>query len=240
MEIDAVSTPRNPLRIRELSSEERPRERLAAHGSGALSDAELLAILLRTGVRGRNAVELARNLLHKYGSLQTLSRTSVAELTREHGLGQAKAVTLSAAFGLGQRLAREKMRKVKIDAPEIVYDLLGAEMRSLSREVLRVLVLNTRYELVQMVDISQGSVNESIAHPRDILAPVFAYSAYAFILVHNHPSGDPSPSQADMRLTRRLNEAAGMLQVSMLDHVVIGSPDNDRIPYYSFKEAGLL
>src|SRR5438105_5389281 len=228
------------LTIHEMPLDERPREKLAAKGASALSDSELIAILLRTGMHGANAIDVARQLLTQFGSLAGLSRCSVAELSKIKGVGPAKAVQLAAAFGLGQRLAREQLAQQKIDAPELVYNLLAPEMRALHKESLRVVLLDTRYHLLRIEEVSLGSMNESIAHPREIFRPALIYSAYAVIVAHNHPSGDPSPSEADHRLTRRLAEAAQLLQISLLDHIIIGSPDNERVPYFSFKEAGVL
>jgi DNA repair protein RadC len=228
------------LKIREMPQAERPREKLAAHGPAALTNPELIAILLRTGVIGTNAIEVARELLERYGSLTGLSRCSVDELSKIRGIGFAKAVQLVAAFGLGQRLAREALSNQKIDSPELVNELVGAEMRMLRKESLRVILLDTRYHLIRIQEVSTGSVNESIAHPREIFHPAVASSAYAVIVVHNHPSGDTSPSQADHSLTRRLAEAAELLQIKLLDHVIIGAPANGSGGYFSFKEAGVL
>ena len=229
-----------PLKISEMPEADRPREKLAARGANALTDAELIAILLRTGVEGANAVEVARQLLEEHGSLGKLSRCSVKELARIKGVGSAKAAQLAAAFGLGQRLARENFTARKIETPEQVYELLGPEMRALHKESLRVILLDTRYHFIRAEEVSLGSVNESIAHPRDVFRPALIYSAYAVIVVHNHPSGDPSPSQADHSLTRRLREAAELLQIKLLDHVIIGAPAEGRLPYFSFKEMGVL
>jgi DNA repair protein RadC len=228
------------LKIREMPQAERPREKLAAHGPAALTNPELIAILLRTGVIGTNAIEVARELLEIYGSLTGLSRCSVDELSKIRGVGFAKAVQLVAAFGLGQRLARETLSNQKIDSPELVNELVGAEMRMLRKESLRVILLDTRYHLIRIQEVSTGSVNESIAHPREIFHPAVASSAYAVIVVHNHPSGDTSPSQADHSLTRRLAEAAELLQIKLLDHIIIGAPANGSGGYFSFKEAGVL
>lgn len=229
-----------PLKIREMPEGDRPRERLAARGASALSDAELIAILLRTGVPGSNAVEVGRQLLKKYGSLHALSRCSVRELAAIKGIGNAKGAQLAAAFGLGQRLAQEKRPEKKIDTPERIYEMLGPEMQALHKEALRVVLLDTRYNHLRIEEVSLGSINESIAHPRDVFRPALIYSAYAVVVVHNHPSGDPSPSQADHNLTRRLREAAELLQIKLLDHVIIGAPAEGRLPYFSFKEMGVL
>jgi DNA repair protein RadC len=228
------------LTIHELPEQERPREKLARLGAGALGDSELIAILLRTGTRGSNAVDVARNLLTRFGSLAGLSRCSVQELKGVRGVGKTKAIQLAAAFDLGTRLARENVNRARIDTPELVYDLLGAEMRALSRESLRVVLLDTRYRLIRVEEISLGSLSESLAHPREIFRPALIYSAYAVIAVHNHPSGDPTPSEADNRLTRRLDEIAKLLQVQLLDHIIIGAPEGSRSPYFSFREAGIL
>jgi DNA repair protein RadC len=228
------------LKIREMPKEDRPREKLAARGAGALSDAELIAILLRTGIAGANAVEVARQLIEQYGSLGALSRCSVKEIAQIKGIGFAKATQLAAAFGLGQRLARETLSRRKIDTPELVYELLGPELRALHKESLRIILLDTRYNLIRVEEVSLGSVNESIAHPRDVFRPALIYSAYAVVVAHNHPSGDPSPSEADHSLTRRLREAAELLQIKLLDHIIIGAPAEERLPYFSFKEMGVL
>jgi DNA repair protein RadC len=228
------------LKIREMPRDERPREKLAAHGAAALTSPELIAILLRTGRRGANAVEVARQLLEKYGSLTGLTRCTVDELRKVKGIGPTKAVQLVAAFGLGHRLARETLSKQKIDSPELVNELVGPEMRRLRKESLRVILLDTRYHLIRVEEVSIGSVNESIAHPRDIFRPALVSSAYAVIVVHNHPSDDASPSQTDHSLTRRLAEAAELLQIKLLDHIIIGAPADGSPGYFSFKEAGVL
>jgi DNA repair protein RadC len=228
------------VKIRELPQDERPREKLLARGVAALSDPELIAILLRTGLRGTNAVEVGRQLLEKYKSLTGLSRCTVTELRAVPGIGQTKALELVAAFGLGQRLARETLSKQKLDSPELVNELVGPEMRRLRTESLRVILLDTRYRLLHIEEVSLGSLNESIAHPREIFRPALTYSAYAVIVVHNHPSGDSSPSQTDHSLTRRLAEAAELLQIKLLDHIIIGAPTEGSLGYFSFKEAGVL
>lgn len=228
------------LTILELPEADRPREKLAAQGAAALADAELLAILLRTGIKGTSAIEMGRGLIARYKSLAALARCSVPELAKIRGMGLAKAVQLAAAFGLASRLARERFAREKIDSPELVYELLGAEMSLLQKESLRVVLLDTKHQLLRVEAISLGSLNESVAHPREIFQPVLLYSAYGFIVVHNHPSGDPTPSEADRRLTMRLQEGAKILQVHLMDHVIIGSSENNRLPYFSFKETGLL
>jgi len=228
------------LRIQELPENDRPREKLAALGAAALTDSELIAILLRTGLPGANAVDVARQLLAEFKTLGGLARCTVAELSRIKGVGPAKAVQLAAAFGLASRLARESIDRQPISTPAHIYELLGAELRALSRESLRVVLLDTKLQLIRIEEISHGTLNETSAHPREILRPALLYAAYAFVLVHNHPSGDPTPSEPDRRLTARLAEAARLLQIHLHDHLIIGSPGNGRQPWFSFREVGLL
>lgn len=228
------------LKIHELPEAERPREKLAAHGAAALSDSELIAILLRTGIPGANAVDIGRQLILHFGSLAALSRASLPELAKIKGVGPTKAVQLAAAFGLASRLARESLADTPLDTPARIYELLGAEMRQLGKESLRVVLLDAKLRLMCVEQVSLGSLNETLAHPREILRPAVLHNAFAFILVHNHPSGDPTPSDADRRVTMRLAEAAKMLQVSFFDHVILGSPAENRAAYFSFREAGVI
>ena len=229
-----------PLKISEMPAEDRPREKLANLGEVSLSDPELLAILLRTGVSGASAVDVGRDLLDRYGSLTGLSRCTVDELKKIRGVGFTKAVQLVAAFGIGKRLANAKAKNQKLDSPESIEALVGPEMRRLRKESLRVVLLDTRYQLIRVEEVSLGSINESIAHPRDVLRPALVSSAYALVIVHNHPSGDASPSQTDHSLTRRLAEAAELLQIKLLDHIIIGARSQNSPGYFSFKEAGVL
>ncbi len=228
------------LKIQELPADERPRERLASHGASALSDSELIAILLRTGCVGANAVDVARNLLKEFGDLAGLARATVAELARIKGVGPAKAVQLAAAFGLGSRLAREGATRQTVESPAQVWDLLGTEMRALQTESLRVILLDSKLKLLRVVEAFRGSINECLAHPREIFRPAVLHSAYALLVVHNHPSGDPAPSSADHRLTIRLREASELMQIKLIDHIILGSADEGRQPWFSFREAGIL
>jgi len=227
--------------IHELPPEDRPREKLASRGADALSDSELIAILLRTGMQGANAIDVARQLLARFGSLGGLARCSVKELSQIKGVGPAKAVQLAAAFGLGARLAREGIARVKLDKPHQVYALLGPEMRALHQESMRVILLDSKFQLMRVEEISLGAVDMSVARPREVFRPALIYSAYAVIVAHNHPSGDPTPSAADHRFTQRLKEAADMLQITLMDHVIIGAPGLDgQSGYVSFRELDVL
>jgi DNA repair protein RadC len=227
-------------RIQELLEADQPAARLAGLGANTLSNTELLAILLGTGSGGSDATELTRSLLAHFRSLRTLARCDPREFTTVDGLSMAQAVTLAAAFELGRRVARETIAKLKVDSPEIVCQLLAQDLRALTRESLRALLLDTKYQLLRIEEISMGSLNESVAHPREIFRPAVINSAYAIILVHNHPSGDPTPSEADRRLTRRIAEVGTLLQVQLLDHIIIGGMQAGQPSYYSFKEAGVL
>lgn len=227
-------------RIHDLPTEDRPREKLARFGPAALDHAELLALFLRTGVKGRSAIQIGRDLLHKFGSIGALGRLPVAALSKEKGLGLAKASQLAAAFELGARVAREQVRDTPLDSPEAIHDFLAPQLGHQSQEHALVLLLDARLRHTGTVPVSLGSVSETIAHPREILRPVIVQAAYGFILAHNHPSGDPTPSRADERLTRRLIEAAELMQLRFLDHVIIGRPSPGRSPWYSFREAGIV
>lgn len=229
------------MKISEIPQSDRPREKLTNRGAGSLSDAELLAIFLRTGLRGKSAISLAEDLLREKGSLHGLSRCNASELSKVvSGIGPAKAAELCAAFELGKRLARGAGERPLLDSAEAVELIFGAEFRAMDREVIRAFLLDTKLRLIRSEDIALGSLNESIAHPREIFRPAIVHRAYAVILVHNHPSGDPSPSQADHRMTRQLSQAAALLQINLLDHIVIGDASGGRRPYYSFREAGCL
>jgi DNA repair protein RadC len=227
--------------VREMAAEDRPRERLLSQGANALRTAELLAILLRTGTTERPVIELAEFLLTHFGSLEALSRAPVGELARIKGIGQAKAIGLKAAFALAARLARSEAESRKVEGAEDVVRLLGEEMRLLDYESLRVLCLNTQHRLLAVEEVTRGTLNESLFHPREAFRPALARQAFAVIFVHNHPSGDPRPSGADLQVTRRMKEAGELLQITVLDHVILGAPrDGGEKSYCSLHEEGLL
>jgi DNA repair protein RadC len=227
-------------RLKELPPEELPRERLQRHGPGSLSNAELIAILLRTGMEGTHVLELADQLLARYKTLTAIARCSVRELSAIKGVGPAKAVQLAAAFALGHRLSYEEITREPFDDAEVIYKLLGAEMRSLTEECLRVILLNTKMHLISIEEISRGSINETLAHLPAIFRPVVLSQAYAFIIIHNHPSGSIDPSLPDVKITHRIKEAADLLEVRFLDHMIFGMPRAHKPGYYSFREARIL
>jgi len=227
-------------RFEDLPEEDRPRERLQRHGAEVLTDAELLAIFLRTGKVGVDVMTMAKSLIKEWGTLRRLAGCTPGELAKVSGIGPAKAAELKAAFEMGRRMARPEAEKLRVDRAGVIHDLLGAEMQGLPYESRRVLLLDTRHGLLEEKEISRGSLNESIAHPREIFRPAIAKGAYAVAVAHNHPSGDPQPSEADRRLTRRLAEAGTLLQIPLVDHVIIGAKRGEHSPYFSFREAGLL
>jgi len=234
---------RKAKRIRDLGEDERPREKLIEHGARTLGNAELIALLLRTGLPGQNVVDLSRELLGAHGgTLTDLSRAQLAALQNTPGIGPAKAAELAAVFELAARLARERIMRARLDSPEAVYDFIGPAMANLDREVIRVVLVNARQRHIRTEEISVGAIDQCIAHPALILKPVITSSAHGFFLIHNHPSGDPSPSSPDRALTRRVAEACELLEIRFIDHVIVGSSTDSSIaePYFSFKEMGLL
>lgn len=228
--------------IKELPEDERPREKLIEKGAAALSDAEILALFFGTGRSGVSAIDLGREMIRRFGNLRRLSRAGVEELCAIPGIGPAKAAQLAAAFEFGRRLAREPFSEEAISSPEDVFALLGPEMQRLAQESVRVVLLNHRKRIIRTEEIFRGTGNESFANPAEILRAALVHSAQALVLVHNHPSGDPSPSRADHEVTKRLREACRAVGVELTDHLIVGchSPSPDLPPWFSFREAGLL
>jgi DNA repair protein RadC len=186
-------------------------------------------------------LELADFLLSHFGSLEALSRAPVGELMKVKGIGEAKAIELKAAFALAARLARTEAEARSIDTAEDVARLLGEEMRLLDYESVRVICLNTMHKVLAVEEVTRGTLNESLFHPREAFRPALARQAHAVILVHNHPSGNTSPSDADLQVTRRMRDAGALLQIELLDHVILGAPQAGREKnYFSFKDEGLL
>jgi DNA repair protein RadC len=223
------------VRIREIPSSERPRERLRDLGAGALSTAELLAIILRTGSAKQSVLNLASSLLARHGGLGGLVRLSFAELTQESGLGEAKAAELQATFQLALRLnALQPEARPVVSSPADVNNLLGGEMALLDQEHLRVLLLNTRNQVTAVSEVYKGSVSSALVRPAELFREAIRQNAPSLILVHNHPSGDPSPSADDVVMTKLAVEAGKILGIDLLDHVIIG----DR-RFASMKQLGL-
>jgi DNA repair protein RadC len=228
------------LKIKDQPASERPRERLAASGADALSNAELIAILLRTGLKGMNAVEVGKQLLVRFGSLQELARTSVDDLRKVKGIGRDKAVTLVAAFALAHKMAKELQDESPLlDNPENVVRLLRARNLVKDVETLQVLLLNTRRRLIRVEEVTDGTIDTLLVHAREVFRHAIAANASAIVLAHNHPSGDPAPSEADIKVTRDLIRAGQLLKIEVLDHIVIGRATEGRAKdYSSLRELG--
>jgi len=228
------------LLIKELPDSERPRERLVGQGADALKDSELIAILLRTGTKGVSAIQVAEQVLHKFDSLDALSRASIAELRQVKGVGRDKAIALKSAFTLARRMAAEMRRDCPtLDTPDRVADLLRETNRAYEVENFQVVLLNTRRKLIRIDNISQGTLDTILVHPREVFKPAIAANAAAVVLVHNHPSGDPTPSEADVKVTRDLIRAGQLLKIEVLDHVILGRSTQDRPKdFVSLRELG--
>lgn len=221
-------------RLKDQPASERPRERLAALGADALSHAELVAILLRTGLKGMNAVEVGKQLLQKFGTLQALAQAGVPDLQKVKGIGRDKAVTLVAAFALARKMAAElQYESPVLDTPEAVARLLRDSSLARQVETLQVLLLNTRRRLIRIEEISNGTLDTILVHPREVFKSAIAANAAAMILAHNHPSGDPTPSEADVKVTRDLIRAGQLLKIEVIDHIIIGRATTERAKEYS-------
>lgn len=228
------------MRLKDQPASERPRERLVALGAEALSQAELIAIILRTGLKGMNAVAVGQHLMSKFGSLQGLARASVDDLKKVKGIGRDKAVTLVAAFALAHKMAKELQDESPVlDTPEAVVNLLRARNLLLGVEQLQVLLLNTRRRLIRVETVTDGTIDTLLVHPREVFKSAIAASAAGIVLAHNHPSGDPTPSEADIKVTRDLIRAGQLLKIDVLDHVIIGRATSERPKdYASLRELG--
>ncbi len=224
-------------RIRELPENERPRERLIAEGERALSDAELLAIILRTGTTEQTAVGLGQSLLARFGSLRSLASRSIAELSKLKGVGPAKAAQVKAALEIGRRAAQEAAAAPgrRLADSQAVYDLAWPRLRDQRKETFLALLLDAKNRVIREVEVSVGSLTASLAHPREVFHEAVRDSAAAIICVHNHPTGDPTPSPRDAEITRKLHAASKTLGIALLDHVIVGERD-----FYSFADHGQL
>ncbi len=228
------------LLIKELPQSERPRERLMEKGADALKHSELIAILLRTGTKGVSAIQVAEQVLRKFDSLDSLSRATIAELRQVKGVGRDKAIALKSAFTLARRMVEEiRQEPPTLDTPERVVDLLRERNRAYQVENFQVVVLNTRRKLIRVDNISQGTLDTILVHPREVFKPAISANAAAIVLAHNHPSGDPTPSEADIKVTRDLIRAGQLLKIEVLDHVILGRATQDRPrDYVSLRELG--
>lgn len=218
--------------LHDMPLDERPRERLRAHGSQALSNAELLAIILRTGTARDNVLELAGKLLARYGGLGGLLNIDFNALSHEHGLGEAKCCQIKAALEIGKRLSRQQPdEKYQIKSPRDAANLVMVEMAYLDHEQMRILVLDSKNHVVENIDRYRGTVNSSVLRAAEIYRPAITRNCPAVLVCHNHPSGDPSPSAEDIAVTEQLVQAGKVLDIELVDHLIIGHHN-----YVSLKE----
>ena len=229
--------PVNSMSISQWPQQERPRERLLAQGAGVLSDAELLALFLRVGMRGKSAVDLARELLSRFdGSLVRLAEATPAELGRLPGIGPAKAAQLAAGLELARRVLAENLhRRDVLASPAAVRDWLRLKLGGLSHEVFCALWLDAQNRLIAYEELFRGTLTQTSVYPREVVKQALAHNAAAVILAHNHPSGVAEPSQADLGITRSLKEALALVDINILDHFVVAGPKP-----VSFAERGLI
>jgi DNA repair protein RadC len=229
-----------PSRIHDMAVADRPRERLAERGPKSLNTAELIAILLRTGLQGASAVEIGHHLIRKFGSLEGIARASLDQMVEVKGVGRDKAVTLKAAFELAIRLADEKRRESPVlDTPAALAALLRDELSIHDTERFLVLLLDTRRRLLRVEEIGRGLVDSVLVHAREVFRPAILANAHSVVLAHNHPGGDPTPSDADLRITRDLIRAGQLLKIEVVDHIIIGRRSGTREKdYCSLRELG--
>jgi DNA repair protein RadC len=224
------------LLLRDVPHDERPRERMQQFGAQALSNAELLAILLRTGTFAESAVRLAQKILIEAGSLRNLVDMSKDQLMMIKGIGPAKALQIQASIELGRRLARTSMADtITIRSPQDVSTYLMEDLRYLQKEHFVCLFLNTKNHVIGQETLSMGSLNASIVHPREVFRAAIKRSSASIICVHNHPSGDPTPSPEDIQMTARLVEAGQIIGIEVLDHIILGDQN-----FVSLKEKGFM
>jgi DNA repair protein RadC len=221
--VEATAEPKYRLMLRELPPDERPREKMLLRGPLALTDGDLLAIMLNTGIVGETVTDVALRLLRDHDGLRGLFQLDAAELARVRGVGQAKAVRLKAALELGRRLAAlDPGQRPHIASPDDVANLLRIEMAALDQEQLRVVLLDTKHRVLAIRTVYQGSVNQAQVRVAEVYRDAIRHNAVALVAVHNHPSGDPTPSAADVSLTAELQRAGALLDVDLLDHLIIG------------------
>jgi DNA repair protein RadC len=232
-------------RIKDLATENRPQERLEKKGAQALSDAELLAMILRTGIQGTNVVELSHSLISKAGSLTKLIRWDHRDFLQVKGIGKVKALQLAAVVEIARRVLNQDNSAIdpKMDSAESVYQYMYPIAAGLNVEKFWTLSLNRKNRIIKCQENTSGTATSSLVHPREVLKEAILNNATALIVAHNHPSGDPTPSQADIKVTKTLQEACKAINIDLLDHVIIGEKNqSSSFPsgYYSFSDSGLL
>ena len=229
---------KNSSSIKNWPEDERPRERLIKYGSSSMSDAHLLGILIGSGDRRakKNAVDLSRDLLKNFGSLENIDQASITEICQIQGIGNAKAAQIKAALEIGKRMAAKTSgKKIKMKSSRIFVEYFSPFLKNLKKEIVKIVLLDPKLQLLKEITISEGSLNASIVHPREVMIPAIKESAASFALIHNHPSGDPTPSQQDFEITHRLSKTAKIIGINMIDHIIIGGNN-----FFSFADEGLL
>jgi DNA repair protein RadC len=224
--------------IKNWPEDERPRERLIKYGEDKLSDASLLGILIGSGDRtaNKNAIDLSRDLLNMFNDFYSIDQATVTELCKVKGIGLAKAAQIKAALEVGKRMSSQiSGKKVKMETSRCFVEHFTPFMKNLKKEIVKLVLLNPKLFVIKDLTISEGSLNSSVLHPREVMIPAIKESAASFAVIHNHPSGDPSPSQQDMEITHRLNKTGQIIGIKMVDHIIIG--DNK---FFSFSDEGLL
>ena len=232
-----------PLRLKDLAVSDRPQERLEKLGPTALSDTELLAMLLRSGGKGNNVLVMSQRLIAESGSLANLVRWTETDFRRQLGIGRVKALQLVTVMEIARRvLATAGDVEAVFNRPDLVLTHFTPQIAGLSVEKFWVLCLNRKNRLIRQVEITSGTATSSLAHPREVFREAIRHGATAIVCVHNHPSGDPAPSAADVQVTRQLRDAAKAVDIDLLDHVIVGKPAADPTGrgYYSFRESGVL
>ncbi len=222
--------------IKELPEEERPREKLLSKGAEFLSNAELLALIIRTGSREKTAVELAQHIINFFGGLKNLINLSCEELKTVKGVGKAKAAQISSLVELSKRISKTKVEKGKtIFTPSKAAEILMEDMRYLEQEVVKTVLLDVKNKIIKIAEITKGGLSSSIVHPRDVFKEAIRKNSAAIIMAHNHPSGEPTPSSEDIRISKKIAKSGTILGIELVDHIIIGDGK-----YVSLKEEDLI
>ena len=243
MSLSEYERPEIPVgRLNEVAPHERPQERLEKYGARALRDAELVAMLLRTGTTGENVLTVSEGLVRRAGSLKNLIAWTPEEFAATRGLGRVKALQLVTVFEISRRILADASEAPLLDGPDRVAEFLAPDAYGLDVEKCWVLCLNVKNRLLRREEVTSGTATASLLHPREVFRPALRHGAAAIVVAHNHPSGDPAPSKADLDMTRRLADAAKILGVTLSDHVILGRRETDPPGRgrFSFAEAGLL
>lgn len=227
----------NSFTVQDLPREERPRERFKRLGAEALSAQELLALIIGRGGHNSPVMDIVHEIFKKFGSINAISQATIEELSQIKGIGPAKAIQIKASFELAKRQESitDKYSDYYIENPKTAVELARKELKDKSKEHFKLIMLNTRNKVINIADISVGTLNASLVHPREVFEQAIKHHSASVILVHNHPSGDPEPSDDDLKMTKRLKESGNILGIEVIDHIIIGK-DN----FYSFKEKRLL